>query len=79
MTKSGTTLEEPGEGLVGRRHPVPAQVDPKQLARALKALKIDVPYYSVRMLSGGGMEIVTRDGRRVWKPRARRKRKGVVR
>ena len=51
--------------------------DPKLVARALKALKINVPYYSAKLLPGGRIEIITRDGARVWKPPIRRKRKEV--
>jgi len=48
------------------------------LARALKALEINVPYYSARLLPGGRIEIVTRDGAQVWKPPRRRKPKEVI-
>jgi len=67
MTKSSS------QPLHGRSHP-----DPTQLARALKALEINVPYYSARLLPGGRIEIVTRDGAQVWKPPRRRKPKEVI-
>ena len=60
--------------ITGSAERSPRSVAKLPLARALKALGIKSPYYSARVLPDGSIEIVTRTGPHVYKPRTRKKR-----
>lgn len=44
------------------------KIDAKLLDAAVKGLGITIPIRSARQLKDGSVEVITRDGRQVWKP-----------
>jgi len=63
-------VERMAEYAVAQRVQVPVE----ELGRALEALGlVGVPVYSARKLEDGGVEVVTRFGKKVWKPAAKKR------